>query len=158
MGSPTYIPLATVTLGGSDNEIIFGSVPQIYRDLIIVISGSATGATSPSLRFNSDGGANYNNIRMFANPSTYSSQAFTDSYGSMGFMNTEQSSLFIQIFDYSTTDKHKVAIGRNGNTDTIRVEATRWANTAAITSVSVRMDGGQNYSTGTVMSIYGIAG
>ncbi len=157
MPTPTYTSLATVTLGGSDAEIIFGSVPSTYRDLIIVIAGTASAGTSPSLRFNSDGGSNYNNIRMFSNPSTYSSQAFTDSYGSMGFMNTEQTQVRIQIFDYSATDKHKVAIGRNSNTDTLRLEATRWANTAAITSVSVRMDGGATYSTGTVISLYGIA-
>lgn len=158
MGSPTYIPLATVTLGGSDNEIIFSSIPAIYRDLVIVIAGSATGATSPSIRFNNDAGSNYNNNRMFANPSTFNSQSFTDTYGSVGFMNTDQSNVRIQILDYSTTDKHKIAIGRNANVDTVRLEATRWANTAAIHTVSVRMDGAQNYNTGTVMSLYGIAG
>lgn len=156
MPTPTYTALATVTLGGSDAEIIFGSIPNSYRDLIIVIGGSASGGTSPSVRFNSDGGSNYNNIRLFATPATFSSQAFNADYGSMGFMNTERSQVRIQIFDYATTNKQKVAIGRNGNTDTIRIEATRWANTAAINTVSVRMDGGATYSTGTVISLYGV--
>lgn len=158
MPTNTYTALATVTLGGSDAEVIFGSIPSNYRDLIITIAGSASGGTSPSVRFNGDGGSNYNNTRMFATPATYSSQSFTADYGSMGFMNTEQSQVRIQIFDYSATNKHKVAIGRNGNTDTLRLESTRWANNNAINTVSVRMDGGATYSTGTVISIYGIAG
>lgn len=158
MGSPTYIPLATVTLGGSDNELIFSSIPSFYRDLIITIAGSASSGSSPSLRFNNDGGSNYNNNRMFANPSTFNSQSFTDTYGSVGFFNSDQSHIRIHILDYSTTDKHKIAIGRNANADTVRLEATRWANTAAIHTVSVRMDGAQNYNTGTVISLFGIAG
>lgn len=158
MPTNTYTPLATITLGGSDAEIIFGSIPNSYRDLVIVIAGTASGGTSPSVRFNSDGGANYFNNRLFATPATYSHQTFTDSYGSLGFMNTEQSQVRIQILDYSATDKNKVAIGRNGNTDTLRLETVRWANNAAIHTVSVRMDGGQTYSTNTVISLYGIAG
>ena len=156
MPTATYTPLATTTLGGSDAEIIFSSIPATYRDLVIVIAGSASGGTSPSVRFNSDGGSNYNNIRMFATPATNNAQAFNADYGSMGFMNTEQGQVRIQIMDYSATNKHKVAIGRNGNTDTLRFEATRWANTAAIHTVSVRMDGAQTYSTGTIISLYGI--
>ena len=156
MPTTTFTPLATVTLGGSDAEVIFSSIPNTYRDLIIVIAGTASGGTSPSIRFNSDGGSNYENTRLFANSSTFNSQAFNADYGSMGFMNTDQSMVRIQIFDYSATDKHKVAIGRNANTDTVRFEGTRWANTAAVHTVSVRMDGAQTYSTGTVISIYGI--
>lgn len=156
MPTTTYTPLATTTLGGSDAEIIFSSIPATYRDLVIIIAGSATGDTSPSIRFNSDGGSNYNNIRLFGNASTYNAQAFNADYGSMGFMSATQSSARIQIFDYAVTNKHKLAIGRNANPGTVRFEATRWANTAAIHTVSVRMDGAQSYATGTVISLYGI--
>lgn len=152
----THILLNRVTLAASSATVLFSSIPQTYGDLILVISGTASAGTSPSLNFNGDSGANYSNIRMFANSGATSSQAFTDSYGSMGFMNTERSTIRIQIFDYSASDKHKIAIGRGGNTDTIRLEATRWANNAAITSVTVRMDGAQTYSTGTTFSLYGV--
>lgn len=154
----TYVPLATVTLGVADSEVIFGSIPATYRDLVIVIAGSASTGNSPAVRFNSDGGNNYQNVRMFATPSTFNAQTFTDNYGSMGFMNTEQSQVRIQIMDYSVTNKNKLAIGRNGNTDTLRLERTRWANNAAIHTVSVRFDGGATYSIGTVISMYGIVG
>jgi hypothetical protein len=154
----TYTSLATVTLGGSDAETIFGSIPATYRDLVIVISGTASGETSPSVRFNEDAGENYANLRMFANPSTYTQQAFNASYGSLGYMNTERSSVVMHILDYSVTTKQKVAFGRNSNTGTLRFEAVRWTNTSAIHTISVRMDGAQTYSTGTVISLYGIVG
>ncbi len=158
MPTSTFIALATTTLGGSDAEVIFSSIPQTYKDLIIVIGGQASGGTSPSLRFNSDGGSNYNMIRVFATPATQNAQSFNADYGSVGFMNGEQTSIRAHIFDYSASDKHKFVIGRNGNTDTLRIEGVRWASTSPITSVSVRMDGAQTYSTGTVISLYGIAG
>ena len=158
MPTNTYTALATVTLGGSDAEIIFGSIPATYRDLVIVISGTASGETSPSLRFNEDAGENYSNLRMFANSSTYTQQAFTASYASLGYMNTERSSVVMHILDYSVTTKQKVAFGRNSNTGTLRFESARWNNTSAIHTISVRMDGGQTYSNTTVISLYGIVG
>jgi hypothetical protein len=154
--TPTYVLLNQVTLATSASSITFSRIPQNFGDLVIVVNGLASGATSPSLNFNGDSAANYSNTRMFANPSTFNSQAFTDSYGSMGFMSTERSNVIIQIFDYSAIDKHKAAIGRGGNTDTLRLEATRWSNTAAITSITVRMDGSQTYSLGTSFCLYGV--
>ena len=63
----------------------------------------------------------------------------------------------LQIMDYSATDKHKTALARN-NVAGIGVEAsaTRWANTAAITSVQVYVDTG-SFAIGTTLSLYAIA-
>jgi hypothetical protein len=154
--TPTYVLLNEVTLATSSASVVFSSIPQTYSDLIIAISGTASGETSPSLNFNGDSGANYANLRLFANSSTTSAQAFTDSYGSTGFMSTERSTIRIQIFDYSATDKQKVTISRGGNTANLRLEATRWTNTAAINSITVRMDGAQTYGIGTTFYLYGI--
>lgn len=154
--TPTHVLLNQITLAASASSVSFSNIPQNYADLVIVISGISSAGTSPSLNFNGDGGSNYNNIRMYASAAGFNAQAFTDSYGSIGFMTTQQTSIRVQIFDYSAIDKHKLAVGRGGNTDTIRFEATRWANTSAITSVTVRMDGSQTYNTGTTISIYGV--
>lgn len=154
--TPTNVLLNQITLAASASTVTFSNLPQNYGDLIIVISGTSSGGSSPSLNFNGDSGSNYNNTRIFSNSGSTSSQAFTDTYGSIGFMSTEQTGISVQIFDYSASDKHKTAVGRGGNTDTLRFEATRWANTAPITSVTVRMDGSQTYSTGTTISLYGV--
>jgi hypothetical protein len=60
--------------------------------------------------------------------------------------------------DYSATDKHKTVLSRNnvagGGVDAF---ANRWANTAAITSVEVRVStGGQFFATPTTLSLYGV--
>jgi hypothetical protein len=64
-----------------------------------------------------------------------------------------------QIMDYSATDKHKTLLVR---WDTLRsgsvvlAQANRWANTAAITSVTVLQDSG-TISAGSRIDLYGIA-
>jgi hypothetical protein len=63
----------------------------------------------------------------------------------------------IQIMDYSATDKHKTILGR-GNADGAYTIATanRWANTSAVTSVTLYA-AGDAWASGTTVSIYGIA-
>ena len=156
MPTLTYIPLQTITLGSAASSVTFASIPQTYRDLVVSIGGTSSGGSSPSLRFNGDSGTNYTIIRMYATPATSASQSFTAAYGSIGFMNTEQSTVLASIFDYSASDKHTTVLSRGGNTDTIRAEGFRWANTSPITSVNVGFDGAQTYSVGTVISLYGI--
>jgi hypothetical protein len=162
MPTNTYTPLATVTLGGSDASITFASIPATYRDLILVINGSTTGNADFGLRFNGDSGANYSFVYMGGNGSGTASgansgetQVVLDAYF---WRSTERSNLVAQIMDYSATDKHKTVLSRNsvasGGVDAF---ANRWANTAAITSVEVRVStGGQSFATGTTLSLYGV--
>jgi hypothetical protein len=163
MPTNTYAALATVTLGGSDASITFASIPSTYRDLVLVINGNTTGNADFGLRFNSDSGANYSFVYMGGNGSGTSSgsngsetQVVLDAYF---WRSSERSTVVAQIMDYSATDKHKTVLSRNnvagGGVDAF---ASRWANTAAITSVEVRVStGGQSFATGTTLSIYGIA-
>lgn len=156
MPTATYTPLATITLGTAAQQVVFASIPQTFRDLILVIGGSASGDTSPSLRFNGSTG-NTSVVRMFSNSGSSNSQTLSDNYISIGFMNTTQSTTVAHILDYAATDKFKPVIGRGGTTSTIRMEVGRWNSTTAITSLSVGMDGSQTYSIGTTISLYGVA-
>ena len=165
MGSPTYIPLATVTLGGSDSDIIFSNIPAIYRDLVIVFNGknNTAGADSIGLRFNSDTGSNYSNVRMVGTGSSATSYADTASVAYIGVATNSSNPLTIitQIQDYSTTDKHKTLLSRcSQDNGWVTAHAGRWANTAAITSVSILPPAGSywTFSTGATFSLYGIAG
>lgn len=165
MGSPTYIPLATVTLGGSDGEIVFTGIPAIYRDLVVTINGknNTAGADSITFRFNSDTGSNYSNVRMVGTGSSTSSYADTTSGLYIG-VSTNSSNPFVitaQIADYSATDKHKSVLARcSQDNGWVTAHAGRWANTAAITSLSILPPAGSSwtFSTGAVFSLYGIAG
>lgn len=160
MPTNTYTALATVTLGGSDIDITFSSIPATYRDLVLVINGNTTANADYGLRFNGDTGTNYSFVYMGGNGSSAVSgansgeaQVVLDAYF---WRSSERSTLVAQIMDYSATDKHKTVLSRNnvagGGVDAF---ANRWANTAAITSM--RIFASQTFTTGTTFSLYGIA-
>jgi hypothetical protein len=160
MPTATYIALANVTLSTSDSSITFSSIPNTYRDLVIVITGNTTANADLGLRLNSDSGANYSFIYMGGNGSTTLSgsatgqtQVVLDGYF---WRSTEISTCIAYIMDYSATDKHKTILSRNnvagGGTDAF---ANRYASNSAITSVEVR-NPAQSFASGTTITMYGI--
>lgn len=165
MGTPTYKALATVTLGGSDSDIVFSNIPQTYRDLVLVFNGknSTTGADSVIVRFNSDTGSNYANVRLVGTGSSATSYSDTSNGAYIG-ISTNSSNPFVittQVFDFSATDKHKTLISRcSQDNGWVTNHHARWANTAAITSISILPPAGSSwtFSTGAVFSLFGIAG
>lgn len=166
MGSPTYIPLATVALTGSDGSITFASIPQTYRSLVLVCNFQNSGSSSATrLQVNGDTGANYNGVWMVGNGSSTSSgsesgQTSARIFGaSIGPANTFSNAGILHFEDYSTTDKHKTVLTRYGSASTdVQATASRWANTAAITSITVFDILGQTYQSGSTFSLYGIIG
>jgi hypothetical protein len=163
MPTPTYDLIATTTLAASTSEVVFGSLPQTYRDLILVITAKSSSANYPNLRFNGDSSTNYSRVGMSgsaqAGASSFATGSMTNSSIS-GYASTTSSDGYIariQIMDYSATDKHKTTLTRadNAQTDTATdALATRWANTAAINTVAVL--NGSAFSAGSTFSIYGV--
>jgi hypothetical protein len=166
MPTNTYTALATVTLTGSDSSITFSSIPSTYRDLIFVINGTPADTAYPvhALRFNSDSGNNYTYVGMTGNGSSAASgsnsslsfaslgQAFGIGPGTSSYFST-----IAQIMDYSATDKHKTVLVRNNVSGVgVEAQADRWANTAAITSVTLITSGGAGFATGTTINLFGV--
>jgi hypothetical protein len=123
-----------------------------------VINGSTTGNADYGLRFNGDSGANYSFVYMGGNGSAAASgaasgqtQVVLDAYF---WRSSEISTQITQIMDYSATDKHKTVLSRNnvagGGVDAF---ANRWANTAAINSITVIAN---SFATGTTLSLYAV--
>jgi hypothetical protein len=160
MPTPTYTPLATVTLGSTTLSVTFSSIPATYRDLIIVFDGSTTATSAGgTLRYNGDSANNYSFVAMFGTGSSAGSDLNTTTNSSIfNFTTTtSKSTSVVQIMDYSATDKHKTALSRSGQANGyVLAYANRWANTAAITSVEVSVNAG-NYAAGSTFSLYGIA-
>lgn len=164
MPTNTYTALATLTLTGSDSSITFASIPSIYRDLIIVCNFQNSGSSSATrLQVNGDTGANYNGAWMTgtgsaANSSSESNQTSARLFGaSVGPANTFTNVGILQLLDYSATDKHKTVLTRYGSAATeTQATVSRWASTAAITSVTVFDILGQTYQAGSTFSLYGI--
>jgi hypothetical protein len=154
MPTPTYTPLATVTLGTAVSSVTFSSIPATYRDLIAVYNGTAATGGDLYMTLNADS-SNYSMVRMGAIP-TVNSQA--ESTREIGFARTDSSMIVAQIMDYSATDKHKTTLSRtSGNGAVLAAYASRYASTSAITSVGFTINGGHNFQTGSTFALYAIA-
>jgi hypothetical protein len=160
MPTPTYTPLANITLGSTAATVTFSSISQSYRDLILVINGGTTAGDNAYLWFNADGtSGNYSNVIMNGSGSAVASTtaavgAYLKVYGSttttIGFQ------AIAQIMDFSATDKHKSVIVRDNNSaNSAETVSARWANTAAITSIAVKANT-STWIVGTTMDLYGI--
>jgi hypothetical protein len=161
MPTPTYTPLATVTLGSSASSVTFSSIPGTYRDLILVARRTTTTTANLIWRINNDGGNNYNRTTLvgqltspIAASNTNVSSLFLDNATSDSSTAVFQ---IIQFMDYSTTGKQKTVLTRE-NTSTLTTSATcsHWASTAAITTLNITASTGQ-IATGSTFNLYGIA-
>jgi hypothetical protein len=161
MPTPTYTPLANVTLGAAASSITFGSIPATYRDLICVVVATGSTTLQGRIRLNADTGSNYNSGRMSGSGSAATSAgAVNQSSGNLSVIaqatTTGALQMNINIMDYSATDKHKTIVSRadqaaNGTEAFI----TRWANTAAVTSVQILTSTG-NWASGSTFALYGV--
>ena len=159
MPTPTYTPLATLTLSSSASTVTFGSIPNTYKDLVLVIAGTASAADQLVCRFNSST-SNYSEVAMLGYSGGAISYTATANRLSQMALSTSQSVATMQIMDYSATDKHKTALYRTslGGASTYAV-AGRWGDTSAITSIYLGLESaGVTFSSGTVFSLYGVAG
>jgi len=156
MPTPTYTPLANLTLSSTAASVTFSSISQSYRDLVLVAVTTGSQTTSISMNLNGDTTTtNYNRVYMGGSGTSATSSTATNQYIASSFTSTSQH--LLNIMDYSATDKHKTVLSRLDNAaDSTRATATRWANTAAITSVQILVNAG-TFAAGSTFALYGIA-
>jgi hypothetical protein len=158
MPTPTYDLIASTTLAASTSEIVFGSLPQTYRDLIIVFAGTVSGSGSGGMEIQFNGvPGSVSAVFMGGTAGGTPSGTSDDFFGVLD--SAGQSNMIAQIMDYSATDKHKTYLSRSAapvTSDTWAI-AGRWASTAAITSIKVLDTGGRTFQSGLTASVYGIA-
>ena len=149
------VALATTTLGSSAATITFGSIPATYRDLVIYLTGTSGAGQNMSIYLNGDTTAsNYPSVYAGGDGGTASSGTLNNYIG--GVYGSNLSTNVINIFDYAQTDKHKTLLSRlSVSTNAASMIACRWANTAAVTSIQLALPA-TTFSTGTVVSLYGI--
>jgi hypothetical protein len=157
MPTPTYDLIASNVLTSATATVTFSSLPSSYRDLVLVMDVVCSNNGSALVRFNSDSGANYSRVRMLGDGSSAFSSA---SSGDTSFdgINTSTARIFaqLQVMDYSASDKHKAMLCRTGRADAeVIALAARWANTSAITSMSITQNGG-NFNSGSSFYLYAI--
>jgi hypothetical protein len=162
MPTPTYTPLATVTLGSAATTLTFSNIPTTpYRDLILVTNTlNSTSSENFKIRFNGDTGSNYSMIAMRGDGSSATSTNFTGTWVLLDWVAfgnaSNRQNHIVQIMDYSATDKQKTLLSR-ANVAAVGVDgiAARWANTAAITSFSLFYENA-NIVSGSRFDLYGI--
>jgi hypothetical protein len=166
MPTPTYTPLATVTLGSSASSVTFSSIPATYRDLVLVYAGRTTSTADGDAliaRYNGDTGSNYSQVRMAGFGTTTFSGSFSGTVHEVGRLhtsisdNTNPSQGLVNLMDYSATDKHKTSVSRSGYAaNLVDATAARWANTAAITTILLFPATTTNFAAGATFNLYGV--
>jgi hypothetical protein len=158
--SAAMVSLATITLGSAASSVTFGSIPATYRDLRLVIAVPNSGSVPRmTLTANSDNGTNYSQIRMYgvgSGSGTSNAYAAETTFYTYDASSGAVTNILMDLMDYSATDKHKTALIRMNVADTIVfAQASRWANTAAVTTLTA-LTILNSYPTGTTLSLYGI--
>jgi hypothetical protein len=157
MALQSMTALANIVLQSPSGTVSFSNIPQNYKDLVLVSNFSTTSSVQDvGIRFNSDAGSNYPYVEAAGNGSAASSSNSTRTYNLIGYTITAAKVLTIsQILDYSVTDKHKSVLTReNDPGNALRMIATRWANTSAITSMTI-ITQINTFATGSTFSLYG---
>lgn len=155
MTTPTYTPLANIALASAASSVVFSSIPSIYKDLVLVLVGYGSTSLQARIRFNGDTGNNYNYQQL----TNTSSRATNQNSGFLSLGNnatpTQALQLTIDIMDYTNTDKHTVLVSRSTGAGFGEVFGNRYANTAAVNSITILTSTG-NWAIGTTAAIYGI--
>jgi len=161
----TFIKIQTVTLTGTQANIEFTSIPQTYTDLKVVMSARVNAASdSETCKMTFNGvTTGYSNRYVYSSGSAASSGSDTQSFVFRVPSGNATASVFsngeVYIPNY-TSANHKLftdeSVAENNATASGMIFAQNlWANTAAITSITVTPLSGSfvQYSTAT---LYGI--
>lgn len=165
----SYTALATITLGSNTSSVTFSSIPNTFKDLVLVARMNATTNTLQGMRFNSDSGNNYNNNVMVASTVVGGGAGFNVNAAYL-MQNTTPNGGSIQshvtIFDYAQTDKHKHTLIRyfqtnvdNSGVNYVGLTTHRWASTNALTTITIidPFYAGNVLAAGSTYSLYGIS-
>ena len=159
----TYEPIATQNGTGSASSVTFSSIPSTYTDLILVVNGATTVSTgNPRLRFNGDTGANYSDTNLYGTGSAAGSYRNTSGtsiqlIATVYFSTTNNTNLIIQIMNYSNATTYKTTLNRaNKASDGVDAVVGLWRNTAAINSITFFTASGNNISSDSTFTLYGI--
>jgi hypothetical protein len=174
----SFDSIATATVSGSSNTITFSSIPGTYKhlQLRILARGTATGGSADPLilfvRANSDTGTNYANHRLVGNGATVavggsaSQTRMTPAvYADSGYPANVYGAIILDILDYSSTTKNKTlrtisGVENNSGTASsqLNLRSDLWISTAAITTLTIENNGGDNFNSNSTFSLYGIKG
>ena len=173
-GSGALSVIGENVLAAPAASIDFSSIPGTYRHLLIEFWGRTTEANTGTglvIHFNGDTAANYDYQRDFGNATTPSATSAAGTATPLaGFVpgasatagRAGASSILIPA--YASTAFNKVALQVGGSVQTTATTGflgengfVNWRSTAAITQVTLKLQSGANFATGTIATLYGLA-
>lgn len=164
-GVSAWTALANKTLTTTASSVVFSSISQSHRDLVLVVDGSLSAGlyTVVKAQFNSDTGYNYISTQIYS-PTSGTTPASTMSSdngwylnGALGAGNSGQTSFVTNLIDYSTSNKYKLVMSQAvANGSSVNASVGQWASTSAITSITLTPSSG-SFSSGTTFSLYGVS-
>jgi hypothetical protein len=160
------VPIATVYgTGASATALTFSSIPQIYKDLRLVVSGGTATADSLILvTFNGNYTTDLSGTRISGNgsaiSSTRNSGGSTIDIGSCSTFVAGGFTTTIDFFNYTNTTGFKPMIIRtssdlNGSGGT-SLTAGVWRSTSALTAFNFNTATAVAFQLGTTATLYGI--
>jgi hypothetical protein len=159
----TYTLIQSVAVGsGGAASIEFGSIPQTYTDLKIVISARSTGAGSQILLSFNGSTASFTSRYLFGDGSTVTSGTLARYAGAFP-LSTFTASVFgnseIYIPNYTGSSNKSYSADsvteNNATGSYLTMVAGLWSATSAITSVTLTPDS-VNFAQYSSASLYGI--
>ena len=170
--TPIYTRVLT---DNQTNSIVFNNIPQVYTDLKVVVSvrtADSSDNVGLRMRFNSDSGTNYNWTRIYGIPTSVISQrgstvgAPYTSFALVGNVNaaTSTANTFgsgdVYIPNYTGSNFKSVVsdfVTENNATSAFAgLTASLWLSTAAISTITITPDSGNNFVQHSSFSLYGI--
>jgi hypothetical protein len=166
----TFIKIASTTVGsGGASDITFSSIPGTYTDLCLYLSGRYSNAgTQATLWISQINGSASGFSNRWIRGSGSSVFTSSDVSGGIYVGQVNASSSTANTFtninmyfpEYAGSKNKSViidAIQENNQTEAyMGVSGGLWANTAAITSITIDPDGGNSFAQYTTASLYGI--
>jgi hypothetical protein len=155
----TYEPISTTTLSAGTASVTFSAIPATYTDLVLVFNGTAASTQAIQLRFNGDTATNYSSTRLVGSGSGIASDnTATSTAMTVGNVYATQTANIIQIMNYTNATTFKTVLCRSNNAGAFVAATTGlWRKTPeAITTILIQPGGGATFSTGGVLTLYGI--
>lgn len=163
MPTPTYTPLATITLSGNASSVTFSNISQAYTDLVITSSSNSNALSWLLLRANPITFV-HNHINLFSRAGygnyttsvTNSEEIVTNIY-SEG--STLRRSTITHVLDYSRTDRHKQILMRHSDSQSNYsyqgMAYGHFRTNSAITSLTIVSEG-STFTAGSSFSLFGV--
>jgi hypothetical protein len=165
--------ISETTLGSSAASVVFSSIPSSYKSLRLIVSAyavTATVLTGMLMQFNSDTGAHYGYAVGFVN-NTSSTGSGSHSANSTSVQignawgNSQTTIPGIAVVDiplYASTSliKSYTSLASASDTGTsvwnTAYNGGSWNSTAAINTITVILNGGISFGSGSFFGLYGV--